>query len=193
MLAEYCWSLKRDVQFKQKKRKRNTLRRYFHKVRYHKKDQQTDRGHPASYSAPRKFIILMTNTRYVLPNSPTSDWLSSRSRPGGVKQTTDQVRVGNQLSNGKWTTEINIWKSVYLSTWNVLLLLEAVKFAIVEQEISKHSIVGLSETHQKGSGYFISKNNICAEIKQHTHNIEQTTRTFNSTRTPGLYDWKMAN
>lgn len=101
----------------------------------------------------------MTNTNYVVPSDPTSNWRHSGSGPGGVKWATGHVHAGNQASHGKWATGMNIWKSLNIATWNVRGLLETGKLAIVEKEISSHSIVGLAETHWKGSGHFISRNN----------------------------------
>lgn len=94
----------------------------------------------------------------VLPSEPISNWRCPGSGPGSVKWVTGHVAVGDQASHGKPATGINIWKTLNIGTWNVRGLIQTGKLAIVEKEVSNYPIVGLSETHWRGSGHFETRN-----------------------------------
>lgn len=116
-------------------------------------------GAPLRYRTPRTFMsFVMSIRKDVMPSDPASDWRYPGSGLGSVKWDTGHVDVGNQATHGNSDTGIHIWKTLNIGTWNVRGLNATGKLAIVEKEISNFLIVGLSETHWRGSGHFETRN-----------------------------------
>lgn len=100
----------------------------------------------------------------VVSDDPSDDRRRAVSRTRGVKCATGHSVVSDQASCGNFAsgrTQIRLRNTIRIGTWNARGLLETGKLRIVENECKRNKIdiVGLCETHWKGSGHFDTENN----------------------------------
>ena len=91
-----------------------------------------------------------------------------RSGLRSVKWTTGHVLVESQAARGKWVTgnrkeSHNIRQKSRIGTWNVRGLLQPGKMEIVEREMESYrlDVLGVSETHWRGSGHTKTSSGKC--------------------------------
>ncbi|KAL0879221.1 hypothetical protein ABMA27_003004 [Loxostege sticticalis] len=121
------------------------------------------KGKPLHYF-PKKVVMKRKPKIKRWPCDPLSNRRRTASGADGVKLVTGHENVGDQASHGNWTTGIplkmrHIQK---IGTWNVRGLLKPGKLHIVEKEISRCelNICGLSETHWRGNGHFLTESHV---------------------------------
>lgn len=95
------------------------------------------------------------------PCDPLSNRRRSASGTDGVKLATGHADVGDQASCGKRITgkSVKMRQIQKIGTWNVRGLLQTGKLTILEKEIARCelNICGLSETHWRSSGHFLTE------------------------------------
>lgn len=96
-----------------------------------------------------------------LPCDPLSDRRRTASGANGVKWTTGHAVVGNQAPHGNSATgmPLKLRQIQMIGTWNVRGLIMPGKLEILEREITRCelNICGLSETHWRGNGHFLTE------------------------------------
>ncbi|XP_012553302.2 LINE-1 reverse transcriptase homolog [Bombyx mori] len=101
----------------------------------------------------------LRNGKQRWPCDPLSNRRRSASGAVGVKLDTGHVRVGDQALHGNWTTgTLKIRHIQKIGTWNVRGLMQPGKLHILEKEITRCelNVCGLSETHWKSNGHFLT-------------------------------------
>ncbi|VEN37907.1 unnamed protein product [Callosobruchus maculatus] len=114
------------------------------------------------------------------PSDPTSNRRQGVSGPPGVKCATGHMFVGDQAAYGNKATgtfqqhKPRLREAMRIGTWNVQGMLQPGKLAIIEKEMREHNIgiLGLSETHWKEEGHFVTSNgNTVYFTGHHTQNF----------------------
>lgn len=107
---------------------------------------------------PRKPIMQHVRMDNITPSDPTSNRRRS-TRTACVKLATGCRRTENQVSCRNYATGSNSKRlKLTIGTWNVRGLNTPGKLQVVENALCGQAITGISETHWRSNGHFISIN-----------------------------------